>query len=122
MLVTNILHVAQPVINQPKGTIVQRCFDTTTAIMPAHDNMAHAQNVNGIVQDSKTIQVRMNDHIGNVTMDKHLTRGQVNQFCGGNSTISTTNPKVGRRLLRGKPFEKLGIGGNPSGGPSLVIL
>ena len=70
----NILDVTQPIIYEPMILVFHRRFDATTAIMAADNNMLNFKHLNSIVNDGKTIQIGMHNNIGNITVNKHLTR------------------------------------------------
>ena len=40
----------------------------------------------------------MNDQIGDVAMDEHLTRCEANDLIGRHATVSTADPQILRRL------------------------
>jgi len=74
--------------------------------MAADNNVLHLERFNSKLYDRKTIQVSMNNNIGDIAMNKDFARWQVYDLIGWDATICATNSKVFRGLLLGQLGEK----------------
>lgn len=64
----------------------------------------------------------MHDQVGHVAMHEQLSRRKVDNLIRGHSTIGTTDPQIGGRLLLGKVEKKLRILRPDARGPSLIVF
>src|SRR5690606_7546241 len=67
-----VFDMANPIINNPYRTTSHSGFYTAAAIMSANDYMFHFQYINLIIKYTQHIHIRVNDHLGNVPVNKHL--------------------------------------------------
>lgn len=56
------------------------CSYATTSIMTTNDDVLHLQHFNGILYYGKTIQIRVDDHIGNIAMNKYRTGRKIDDL------------------------------------------
>ena len=87
----------QPVVNQTEPRVFERRLDAAAAVMTADDNMLDLQNFDGKLHHRKTIHIRMNDQIGNVSMHEKLAGKQADARRRRNAAVRTTNPEIFRR-------------------------
>src|SRR5690606_34090821 len=77
-----VFDMANPIINNPYRTTSHSGFYTTAAIMPTNDYMFYFQHINRIIEYTQHIHIRMNDHIGDVPVNKYLAGlGSDNLVC-----------------------------------------
>ena len=55
--------------------------------MTTDNNMFDLENLNGKVNNGKTIQVSVDNNIGNIPVNKYLSRGQVDDLVRRNPAI-----------------------------------
>ncbi len=83
----HIPDMTKPVIDQAMILILHRRHDSTAAIMTTDDNVLDLEDFHGEVNNRKTIQVGVDHDIGNITVDKYLTRWQVDNLVGRNPAV-----------------------------------
>jgi hypothetical protein len=74
MFVTNVLHVAQPIIDEAKGAVVERSIHPTAAIVTTDNDMLDVQNIHCIMENGEAIEIRVDDDIRDIAMNKHFSR------------------------------------------------
>lgn len=101
VFLAHLLYVAQPVVDQSEPAAAQRRQHAAAAVMPADNDVFHPQHVDGKLHHRQTIQIRMDDEIGNIAMDEQLSRHQADDLIGGHPTVGTADPQISGRLLTG---------------------
>ena len=66
----NVLEVTKPVIDESQGSPPPGDFDAAAAVVATHDHVLHSEYLDGELDDGETIQVGMNDQVGNIAMDE----------------------------------------------------
>ena len=74
VLPINILDPAYPVINQAMFLAVNGRPDTATTVMTTDNNVLDFQDINGILQHGQAVQIGVNNKVGDIAVDEHLTR------------------------------------------------
>src|SRR5437867_3096460 len=97
----DIFDMPKPVVAQPDSFAPQRGPHAAAAVVSAHYDVAHLEDVDGELHHGQTVEVRMHDEVGDIAVDEQLPRQQPDDFIGGNSAVRASNPKItGRLLLR----------------------
>ncbi len=109
VLVSDILNMAQPVIDQSKLLIVQGSLNTAAAVVTAHDNVLYLEDFNGVLQYRQAVQVGVHYQIGDIAVYKQFARQQVHNLIGGYTAVRAADPKVLRGLLFRQFEEEIGI-------------
>ena len=78
---------------------LQRRLHPAAAVVAADDDVPHLQNVHGVLHDRQAVEVRVDDDVGDVAVDEHLARREVNQLRRGHARVRAPDPQVLRRLL-----------------------
>src|SRR5690606_9716635 len=89
----NILDVAEPVVDDAELLAAQRCGHTTATIMPRYNNVFHFQYVYRIVEHAEHVHVRMDTHVGDITMYENFAGLGVGNLVGRHTAIGTSDPK-----------------------------
>jgi hypothetical protein len=89
--------------------------------MTADDDMLHLQDIDGKLHNRETIEIGMDDDVGDVPVNKKLAGGKSHEFLRRYPAVGATDPEVFRLLLNGKILEKLGIPRTEILSPSLVV-
>src|SRR6185503_6608560 len=76
MIVHHVLNVTQPIIDQPELQDVHRSLNAATAVVATDDYVIHFEHIHCELHHGKTIDVCVDDDIGNIAMDKHFTGWQ----------------------------------------------
>ena len=79
--------MTQPVVDQTMILVFHCRLDTATTIVAADDNMFDLENLNSKLNDRKTIQVGVHHDIGDISMNKHLTRRQIDNLVCRNPAV-----------------------------------
>ncbi len=109
VLVLNVADIAELVIGESQPLTPQYGLHAAAAVMPAHDDMAHAQKVHRELQYRQTVHVAVDHDIGNVTVYEDFSWQQSGHGIGRHAAVRTTDPKIFRRLLFGQLVEELRI-------------
>jgi hypothetical protein len=73
VLETDILDVAQPIVNEPKVPIEQRCHDPAASVVAHDEYVLNLQDVHGILENRETVQVGMDDDVADIAVDEDFT-------------------------------------------------
>src|SRR5690606_40710450 len=74
METVDILDVAKPIINDAKLLTAQCSGHPATAVVPGYHHVFHFQHINRIVKYTKHVHVRMDTHVGDITMYENFPR------------------------------------------------
>lgn len=70
VLVLNVNHVSQPIINKSQAIAIECCFDAATSIVTANNDMLYPQCLHRVLHDTQTVEVSVNNDVGDVAMHK----------------------------------------------------
>lgn len=101
--------MVQPIVVQTVIVIHHGSVHTTTPIVSADNDPAHFENLDRILQHGKAVEVGMHNDICDVSMDKNLTRWQVDDLIGGHASIGAADPQDLGFLLLGEIGEVVRI-------------
>src|SRR5215210_4521056 len=90
--------------------------------MTADNDVADLQNSDRKLHDGETIQVRVNDQVGDVPMHEELARQKSHDLVRRHATVRTSDPKIGWRLLLREIDEELRVLLADPGRPVFVAL
>ena len=79
-------------IQQPGSLVFKDGFNTSAVLMATDNNVLHAQEINGVLQNTHEIDVCVDDLVGNITVDKNLSRHDSDKLISRYSTVRTANP------------------------------
>ncbi len=66
------------------------------------------------MHDGETIQIGVDDDVGDVAVNKKFARREIDDFVGRNAAVGSTDPEILRRLLARKAKEEVGfLAANP---------
>lgn len=101
---SDLSNMAQPRLKGAKVVLLEGCFDTSTAVVPCHNDVLHFQMLNRILDDSEQIDVRWRGYVGDISVHEHLAWFETHNLIGGDSGIRASNPQV----LWNLQFDELG--------------
>lgn len=67
--------------------------------MAANYDVLYPKNIDGKLNYRQAVEIRVNHDVGNITMNKKLTRQESDDFIRRNAAVGTADPKKLRRLL-----------------------
>ena len=105
----DVLHVLQPVVDQPMGGAVKRGANAAAAIVAADDHVADLEHVDRILQHRQAIDVGVDHDVGDVAVHEQLAGVEADDVVGRHAAVGAANPQKLRRLLAGQPREKLRV-------------
>jgi hypothetical protein len=117
----NIPDMAEPIIDQTMPMVPDGRRDPSAAVMSADDHMLDLKHIDRVLQNRKTIHIRMNDQIGHVAMDEEFAGQQPDDFVGRHPAIGASDPEIFRVLLKGERLEESRIPPNHPPGPKPVV-
>ncbi len=88
----DIPNMANPVVVGSTLLSVERRFDAAAPVVAANDDVLDAQRVDCEVDDGDCIEVRVNDEIRDVTVNKNLARGKAHDLIGRDAAVRTSDP------------------------------
>lgn len=121
MFIADILHMPQPVVDQPQPPFLEHGAHPATAIMTDHHDVPHLEYVNGKLHHRQAVQITMHHEVGDIAMHEHFTGVQAGDRAAGTATVRTADPEVFGMLLRGQTTEKFRIIRTFTFGPGAVI-
>ncbi len=101
MIAINIFDVAQPVVNQSVTAVLKRRTDPATSVVTTDDDVFYLKKFDSILNDRKTIEIRVHDHIGDVAMDEYFPGRKIDNLRGGDAAVRAADPQIFRVLLSG---------------------
>ena len=100
MLPSNILDMAQPIVDETQTVVAQGGANATAAVVSADNYVLHFENVDGELKHRQTIEIGVYHDVGDIAMYKQLTGRQPNQIVGRYATVRAADPQILRCLLR----------------------
>ncbi|ODA96578.1 hypothetical protein BFX40_29525 [Mesorhizobium sp. SEMIA 3007] len=100
-------------IDKPQTLAAYSGTDATAAVMPANNDVPHAELIYSIFDDGEHIQIGGMDEVGDVAMHKNLARFQPGNDISWYATIRAADPEVFRILQTRKTLKII----NPFGFP-----
>ena len=120
MRVGDVLHLAQPVVDQPVTVAVERGEHAAAAEVPADDDVVDPQQFERVLQHGQAVEVGMHDEVGHVAVHEHLAGVGAGDLVGGNAAVRATDPEIARRLLRGQAREEARVALGDLCGPAAI--
>jgi hypothetical protein len=114
--------MTEPIVDQPMALVFDRRFNSTASVVTTHDDVFHLKYVDGVLEDGKAVDVRVDDKICHIAMDKDFARQKPNDLVCGDTAVGTTDPKVLGRLLTGEIPEEATIDLGHTLGPVTIIV
>ena len=80
MVPVDILNMPQPSINKTISSFSKCSLDSTAAIMAADYDMFDPYDFNRILDNGQTVQVSMDNYVGDIAVDKNFTGHEVDDL------------------------------------------
>ena len=121
VFLAHVLDVAKPVVGQPDAFTAQYGADAAATVVSDDHDVFHAEDIDRVLYDRETIQIGVNNDVGDVTVDEDLAWQQADDFVGRHATVGAADPEVLRILLAREFLKKLRIAVFDCAGPSPVL-
>ena len=122
MLGGDVLHVPQPVVDEPVGRVLERRPDAAAAVVADDDDVLDLQDVDRVLKHRETVEVGVHDDVRDVPVDEQLAGRQVDDLVRRHATVGAPDPQVARRLLCGELPEEARLARFDAGGPGAVAV
>ncbi len=66
----DVVDVSEPVVDESKPSAIKNRAHTAAPVMARDDHMCHLEPIHGLVQHRNAIQIGVNDHVGDVSMNE----------------------------------------------------
>lgn len=119
---SQLAHGLQPNVEQTKSVVCKSSVDTTTAGVATDKNVLDLEVCNGELNDRQRVDVGGLDDVGNVAVDKDLTRLQAQNGRLWDTGVGTTDPENLGRLALCRLGEEVRVGLLHAGAPLLNAL
>ena len=92
VLLSYVADVSQPIVDQSEMVIVCGCFDATTAIVSAYDDVLYLEHLDSELDDTQAIEIAMYYNIGDVAMNEDFSRVKTHDLICRDATVRATDP------------------------------
>lgn len=106
---SQVAQAADPVIDQPAGTLAKGRTDTTAGIVTADDHMLDPQDLDGELQRGEEVQIGMGAQVGDVPVNEDFPGIDVHDLGRRHPRVGTPHPEITGCLLLGQSLEELWI-------------
>ena len=118
----DVLHVAQPVVDQAERLAVERGAHAAAAVVADDDDVLDLQHVDRELQHREAVEVGVHDDVGDVAVDEQLARRETDDLVGRHAAVGAADPEVSRRLLLARVGEEIRIAVAQARGPRAVAF
>lgn len=122
MFLPHVANVTEPVVDQTQVMVFAGCFHAPAAVMTTNDYVLHLENGNRILDYAETIEVGVNNDIGNVSMYKDFAGGQTDNLICRHAAVRTADPEILGALFLTEFLKELWIVLCHFIGPQSIIL
>ena len=117
MLVVYIMHMTQPEVDDADPVALQCGTDAAAAVVADDHDVLHFQHINGVLDHRQTVEVGMDNDVGDVAVHEDLARQQADDLVGRDARVGTTDPQQFRGLQAGQFSRSRSDRFPASGGP-----
>ena len=122
MLLGDVHHVPQPVVDEPVPRAVERRAHAAAAVVAADDHVLHAEDVDRVLQHRQAVEVGVHHDVRDVAVDEDLARREPDDLVRRYPAVGAADPEVLGRLALREPGEEVGVAGHHLGRPGAVAL
>jgi hypothetical protein len=102
----NVLQMPQPIVNEAKGSLVQRCGHAAASIVTAHNDVLDVQHIYGELKGAEAVQIGMNDQVGDIPVNEQFAGLEADDLVRRHPAVRASDPEMFRGLLVRQPFEE----------------
>ena len=117
----DVLDVAQPVVGEAHAFAAQHGAHAAAAVVAHDHDVFDFQHIDGELDHRETIQIGVDDDVGDVAVDEDFAGQQADDFVGGYAAVGAADPQVLGVLLAGEFLKKLRVALGDLGGPSFIL-
>ena len=118
----HVLHVPQPVVDEPERLALPCRPDAAAAVVADDDDVLDMQHVHGVLQHRQAVEIGVDDDVGHVAVDEQLAGQQVDDLVGGYAAVGAADPEVAGILLCGEFAEEVRVLRVDAFGPEAVLF
>lgn len=116
----DVTDVSQPGIENAQVLRGHGRLDAAAAVVPAHDNVLDLEVGDSVLDHAHGVEVRVADQVGDVAVDKRLTRLEARDLLRGDARVAASDPEVLGVLASRDLFEEFRVLGDLLGGPGAI--
>ena len=90
----DVLDVAQPVVGEAHAFAAQHGAHAAAAVVAHDHDVFDFQHIDGELDHRETIQIGVDDDVGDVAVDEDFAGQQANDFIGGYAAVGAADPQV----------------------------
>lgn len=118
----DVADVPEPRVQQAQVLGCHGSLDTATTVMTAHDDVLDVQMSHGVLDDAHDVEIRVDNQIGDVAVNKGLAGLQTRDQLCGDARVTASDPKILGGLSGAQLGEVLGITLPLLSSPGLVVF
>ena len=89
----------EPVIDDSVSKIFESCLNAAAAVVAADDDVGDFQDIDGVLNYGKDVEVGFLDDVGDVAVDEYFAGWKAGDLVGGDAGIRTADPEITGFLL-----------------------
>ena len=121
VLAAELGDAVEPVVQQAELVLLERGLHAAAAIVAAHDDMAHMQPVDRVLQRGEAVEVGHLQLVADAAMVVDLARHEADAFVARHAAVGAADPQHARRMMRGHALEEVRIVAVDAGLPGAVV-
>ena len=90
---------SEPVIDDSMTKIFESCLNAAAAVVAADDDVGDFQDIDGVLNYCKDVEIGFLDDVGDVAVDKYFAGWKASDLVGGDAGIRTADPEITGFLL-----------------------
>ena len=106
MDVTQVLDLAEPVVDQAERVLVDGRRDAAAAVVAADDHVLDPEELDRELKHGQAVEVGVQDEVRHVPVDEDLAGQQARDLVGRHPAVGAADPEVLRALLGGEALEE----------------
>jgi hypothetical protein len=121
MFFADVLDVAEPIVGEAHAFATQHGAHAAATVVAYDHDVFYLQHIDRKLDHRETIQIGMDDDVGDVAVDENFAGQKADDFVGRHAAVGAADPEVFRILLAGEFLEKLRVALRDFGRPSFVL-
>lgn len=122
VLCPHLANPPKPVVDEPQFLMAERGVDTSAAVVTAHDDMLHLEDLDSVLEDTERREIGRREKVGDVAVDKDLPGLEIENRGLRDTGVGASVPEDLGRLALCERRKEGGIGRGRSSGPLTVAV
>ena len=119
---TDVLHVAQPVVDQAVRVRFEGGADAAAAVMSADDDVLHLKHVDRKLEHRQAVEIGVDHEVGDVAVHEELAGIESDDLISWHAAVRAADPQKLRRLLARQAGKKRWVALDPIRGPGAIVV